>query len=184
MPTLPDEYLKLLLVFAPLFSDLIWQHAQVLLLGAILAPGQRTVTAALRIMGLGAHKHFQTYHRVLNRAAWSSWEVSHVLLGLLVQAFAATGTIVCGLDDTIERRRGLQIKARGIYRDPVRSSHSHFVKVSGLRWLSVTPAPPPGACAASSHSLGPAGLGATFSNRPGSVRTFLCRQETRPQEAD
>ena len=137
MLTLPSVYLTVLQSFVPLFSDLVWQHAQVLLLGAILSPGQRTVAAALRMMGLSAHKHFQTYHRVLNRAAWSSWEISHVLLGLLIQAFAATGPIVFGLDDTIERRRGLQIKARGIYRDPVRSSHSHFVKVSGLRWLSV-----------------------------------------------
>ena len=137
MPTLPSDYLNLIQVFAPLFSDLVWQHAQVLLVGAILAPGQRTVAAALRIMGLSAEKHFQTYHRVLNRAAWSSWEVSRVLLGLLVQAFAAVGTIVVGLDDTIERRRGAKIKARAIYRDPVRSSHSHLVKASGLRWLSV-----------------------------------------------
>jgi len=137
MPTLPCEYLSLIGVFAPLFSNLVWQHAQVLLMGALLAPGQRTVAAALRIVGLSAEKHFQTYHRVLNRAAWSSWEVSRRLLGLLIQAFAAVGTIVVGLDDTIERRRGAKIKARGIYRDPVRSSHSHMVKASGLRWLSL-----------------------------------------------
>ena len=122
MPTLPSDYLNLIQVFAPLFSDLVWQHAQVLLVGAILAPGQRTVAAALRIMGLSAEKHFQTYHRVLNRAAWSSWEVSRRLLGLLIQTFAAVGTVVVGLDDTIERRRGAKIKARAIYRDPVRSS--------------------------------------------------------------
>jgi len=137
MPTLPVDYLNLIQVFAPLFSNLVWQHAQVLLLGAILAPGQRTVSAALRIMGLSLEKHFQTYHRVLNRAAWSSGQVSRVLLGVLVQTFAAVGPIIVGLDDTIERRRGAQIKARGIYRDPVRSSHSHFVKASGLRWLSL-----------------------------------------------
>ncbi len=57
------------------------------------------------------------------------------MLLLLVSTFAATGTVVIGLDDTIERRWGLKIRARGIYRDPVRSSHSHFVKASGLRWL-------------------------------------------------
>jgi hypothetical protein len=137
MPTLPTEYLNLIQVFAPLFSKLVWQHAQVLLMGAILTPGPRTVSAALRIMGLSLEKHFQTYHRVLNRAAWSSWQVSHVLLGRLVQTFAALGPIIVGMDDTIERRRGAKIKAKGIYRDPVRSSHSHFVKTSGLRWLSL-----------------------------------------------
>jgi DDE superfamily endonuclease len=137
MPTLPSDYLSLICVFAPIFSNLVWQHAQVLLLGAILTPGRRTVTAVLRIVGLSAERHFQTYHRVLNRAAWSSWEASRVLLGLLVQTFATTGRVIVGLDDTIERRRGAKIKAKGIYRDPVRSSHSHFVKASGLRWLSL-----------------------------------------------
>jgi len=137
MPTLPTDYLNLIQVFAPLFSNVVWQHAQVLLLGAILTPGPRTVSAALRIMGLSLEKHFQTYHRVLNRAAWSSWQVSRVLLGVLVQTFAAVGPIIVGMDDTIERRRGAKIKAKGIYRDPVRSSHSHFVKTSGLRWLSL-----------------------------------------------
>jgi hypothetical protein len=137
MPTLPKDYLSLICAFAPHFSNSVWQHAQVLLLGAILTPGQRTVAAALRVVGLSAERHFQTYHRVLNRAAWSSWALSRVLLGLLLQTFAASGPVIVGLDDTIERRRGAQIKAKGIYRDPVRSSHSHFVKASGLRWLSL-----------------------------------------------
>ncbi len=137
MPTLPAEYLNILAVFAPLFSKCIWAHVQVMVVGAILTPSQRTVTAVLRIMGLGAEPHFQTYHRVLNRAVWSSWEVSRILLLLLVKTFAARGPIVVGLDDTIERRWGAKIKARGIYRDPLRSSQSHFVKTSGLRWLSL-----------------------------------------------
>lgn len=137
MLTLPSEYLTLIQVFAPLFSKRVWCHIQILVIGAILAPGKRTVTAVLRIMGLSQETHFQNYHRVLNRAVWSSLEISHRLLTLLVTTFAAMGDVVLGLDDTIERRRGEQIKARGIYRDPVRSSHSHFVKASGLRWLSL-----------------------------------------------
>jgi len=116
---------------------LVWQHAQVLLIGAILVPGRRTVTAVLRIMGLSEERQFQTYHRVLSRAAWSSWALSRTLLKMLVQTFVPTGPIICGLDDTIERRGGAKIKAKGIYRDPVRSSHGHFVKASGLRWLSL-----------------------------------------------
>ena len=137
MPTLSTEYLTLILAFAPVFTKRVWQHVQVLLMGAILSPGKRTVTAALRVMGLSDERHFQAYHRVLNRAVWSSLEVSRILLGLLVQTFVPTGTIVMGIDETIERRRGTKIKAKGIYRDPVRSSRSHFVKASGLRWLSV-----------------------------------------------
>lgn len=132
-----NEYTTILSRFAVLFTKRIWQHVQILLTGAILAPGQRTVTAVLRIMGMSAEKHFQNFHRVLNRAVWSSREASRLLLEMLVVAFAMFGPIVMGMDDTIERRRGDKIKAKGIYRDPVRSSHSHFVKASGLRWLSV-----------------------------------------------
>jgi len=109
----------------------------VLLTGAILVPGQRTVTSILRIMGLRQERRFVNYHRVLNRAAWCPREASRILLGLLVAAFAARGPLVLGIDDTIERRRGKRIAAKGISRDPVRSSHGHFVKASGLCWLSL-----------------------------------------------
>jgi hypothetical protein len=93
------------------------------------------VSAILQVMGLEKEAQFQRYHRVLNRAQWSSRLASQRLLHLLVQAFVPQGTVVMGIDDTIERRRGKHIAARGIYRDPVRSSDSHFVKVSGLRWF-------------------------------------------------
>jgi len=135
MQTLPVELSPLIIEFQPLFSKPVWQHAKVLLVGAILAIGKHTVTSCLRVCGLAHEKAFQNYHRVLNRARWSALAASRLLLRLLVAVFAPTGELVCGLDDTIERRRGQQIKAKGIYRDPVRSSHSHFVKASGLRWL-------------------------------------------------
>jgi len=131
------NYLNLIQVFAPYFSKLVWEQAQVLLLGAMRVPGRRTVTAVLRMMGVSAEKQFQTYQRVLNRAVWSSWALSRRLLELLIQTFGPTGPVLCGRDDTIERRRGTKIKAKGIYRDPVRSSPGHFVKASGLRGLSL-----------------------------------------------
>ena len=134
---LASGFAPLLLAFAPLFRARVWERAQLLLLGAILAPGKRTICSVLRVVGLHAEVHFQNYHRVLNRARWSSRAASQILLGLLVQAFAPSGPILVGLDDTIERRWGRKIQARGIYRDPVRSSRSHFVKTSGLRWLSL-----------------------------------------------
>jgi hypothetical protein len=137
MPTLPTEYITILGAFARLFSKRIWEHAKILCMGAILSPGERTVTAALRVMGLSWEKHFQNYHRVLTRAVGSGLEASRILLGLLISAFVMHGPLILGLDDTIERRRGAKIKAKGIYRDPVRSSHNHFVKASGLRWLSL-----------------------------------------------
>jgi DDE superfamily endonuclease len=135
MLTLPAELLPLIVEFAPLFSKPVWEHATVLLVGAMLATGKRTVTACLRVMGLSQEQCFVNYHRVLNRARWSALAASHLLLRLLVTTFAPEGEVIFGLDDTIERRRGENITAKGIYRDPVRSSHSHVVKASGLRWL-------------------------------------------------
>jgi hypothetical protein len=135
MPTLPPTMLQLLAPFAPLFARRVWCHALVLVGGTILAPGRRTVCAALRAMGLSQTKQWTRYHRVLNRAKWSSLAVARVLLGLLVAAFAPTGPLILGLDETIERRWGPQIAAKGLYRDAVRSSKDYFVKVSGLRWV-------------------------------------------------
>jgi hypothetical protein len=138
MRTLPTEMIRVLAPFAPLFSERVWQHAQVLLMGAILAPGRRTVGSALRAMGLEREKRFHRYHRVLSRASWSSREASRLLLRSLAETFVPDGPLVVGIDETLERRRGAKILAKGIYRDPVRSSHNHFVKASGLRWVCVT----------------------------------------------
>jgi len=135
--TIPEIFKVLLEPFSRLFSARVWHHAQVLLVGALLSPAERTVAAAMRVMGLSQDKHFINYHRVLSRAVWSSRKASQRLLVQLIAVFATSGVIVLGLDDTIERRRGKQIAAKGIYRDPVRSSHEHFVKASGLRWLSL-----------------------------------------------
>ena len=136
MRTLPPKMVQVLAPFAPLFSKRVWRHAQLLLVGAILAPGVRTVSSALRAMGLGREKRFHRYHRVLSRASWSSREVARVLLGLLVEAFVPEGSpLVVGIDETLERRYGRKISARGVYRDPVRSTHETFVKSSGLRWV-------------------------------------------------
>jgi DDE superfamily endonuclease len=139
MRTLPVEMIRVLAPFAPFFSKRVFEHAQVLLMGTVLAPGKRTVSSALKAMGLDQQKQFHRYHRVLSRAKWSSMEVSRVLLELLVQAFVPEGgPLVVGVDETLERRQGKKIAAKGIYRDPVRSSHGHFVKASALRWVCLT----------------------------------------------
>src|SRR5438045_6959061 len=131
---LPPTILSSLLPFAPLFSRRVWAHVQVLLAGSLLSPARRTVAAALRVLGLAQLKQFHRYHRVLSQAKWSGLAISRILLNLLVTAFAPDGPLVFGVDETLERRRGAKIAAKGIYHDAVRSSHSHFVKASGLRW--------------------------------------------------
>lgn len=114
MLNLPAEIATFLAQFAPLFSPSVWYHAQILLVGAILTPGKRTVTAMLSVMGLRQSRHFQNYHRVLNRARWSSRVLSQQLLLVLLSVFVPHGPILLGLDDTVERRRGKKIAAKGI----------------------------------------------------------------------
>jgi hypothetical protein len=143
-PTAPDLMAGWMAPFAALFTRPTWSNLLVLVEGVILAPGQRTVTAALTSMGLREAANFANYHRVLNRGRWFGQALARTLLELLVCAFVPDGPVVIGIDETIERRWGARIKARGIYRDPVRSSHGHFVKASGLRWVSLmllTPVP-------------------------------------------
>jgi hypothetical protein len=138
MLPLPEAIILVLAPFAPLFSHRVWLHAQVMLLGAMLAPGARTVTAALRVMGLAAERHFTNYHRVLNRATWSARHGSRILLGLLITQLVPPGaTIVLGADDTVERRSGRKITAKGCYRDAVRSSKKHVIRCFGLKWVSM-----------------------------------------------
>jgi hypothetical protein len=138
MSYLPQEIIVLLAPFAQLFSDRVWFHAQVLVLGAILSPNQRTVTAALRVMGLAQERRFTNYHRVLNRARWSTRQASKILLGLIVTLLVPLGApIVLGADDTVERRSGRKIKAKGCYRDAVRSTKKHIVRCFGLKWVSM-----------------------------------------------
>jgi hypothetical protein len=135
---IPDAMVSIVGAFAPVFSDRVWQHAQVLLLGALLARGKRTVASILRAVGRSDEEHYTNYHRVLNRASWSSLQASRILLGLIVAVLLVSGApLIVGADDTIERRSGRKIRARGCYRDAVRSSHKHVIRCFGLKWVSM-----------------------------------------------
>lgn len=146
--TAPNPYLvppilaTWLSVFRPCFTAPVWNRTLVLVAGAVLAPGKRTVTQVLRVMGLADEPSFRRYHEVLSRARWDGRVVARRLLLTIIERLLPDGEVVIGIDNTIERRWGARIKARGIYRDPVRSSKGHFVKTSGLRWLSLMVAVP------------------------------------------
>ena len=138
MLTLPNAIVAVLVPFATLFTNPTWRKAQLLLVGAILATGQRTVAAALRVMGRSDQADYARYHEVLNRAVWSPREAARILLLLLLRHLDhGEGPLVFGIDETLERRREAKIRARGIYRDAVRSSRHQLVKASGLRWISL-----------------------------------------------
>jgi len=136
-PLVPPILAAWLSIFRPCFTAPVWQHVLILAAGAVLAPGKRTVTQALRVMGLSDDPGFGRYHEVLNRARWDARALARRLLLHVLDRLLPAGPVVIGIDDTIERRWGARISARGIYRDPVRSSKGHFIKTSGLRWLSL-----------------------------------------------
>ncbi len=138
MLSLPPEIMQVLRPFAQAFSERIWDWVQVLVVGAILAPGKRTVSAVLRVMGLSDERQFQNYHRVLNRATWSGLRLSQILLGLLLAAFLAAGVpLIIAPDETLERRKGRTIKQKGAFRDAIRSSKTRTLTSFGLRWVSM-----------------------------------------------
>ena len=139
-----DPILSVMREFESVFSQPTWRKVQVLLIGTLLARGRRTVTSALRHMGLRHERNFSLYHQVLNRARWRPLELSRRLLRLLVGTFVGVGgELTFVIDETLERRWGRRIKKRGHYRDPLQSSKKRSVSTSGLRWivltLSITP---------------------------------------------
>jgi hypothetical protein len=138
MLNLPTEIMVLMQHFVPVFSERTWDWVPVLVVGAILAPGKRTVSAVLRVLGLSEDRQYQRYHRVLNRAVWSGLQVSQILLGLLVIAFVPPGwPVIVAADETLERRQGNKIKTKSVFRDAARSSKKHKVTSYGLRWVSM-----------------------------------------------
>ncbi len=137
MLPLPETIITLLVPFAPLFTRPVWGHAQVLLIGALLCRGPRTVAAVLRVMGPGEEKRFGKYDRVLSRARWSGLQGAQILPGLLIGLLPAGWPVWVGVDETIERRRGGKIKPKGRYRDAVRSTGKVVVKCYGLKWIGM-----------------------------------------------
>ena len=139
MPNPSPEIINLLSIFTVAFTAPTFAKVLVLIYGTILAPGRRTVTAALRAVGLKDEKHFTNYHRVLNRDRWSPWVVSKLLLALIILVLLPEGVpLLLAIDETLERRRGKQIKYKGWFRDPVRSTKQHVVKALGLRWVCLS----------------------------------------------
>jgi len=135
MQALPRRIAVVFNTFSTLFTLPTWKHVQTLLTGAILCQGARRVSSILRVMGVSKEKRFEKYHRVFNRAKWNSMMGTKILLGLLVQLLPSAFPILIIVDDTIERRKGRKIKAKGCYRDACRSTEKVVVKCFGLKWI-------------------------------------------------
>ena len=97
--TVPRSLADWMWPFVRCFTGATWDHVLVLVAGALLSPGRRTVSAALRVMDLDQSASFAVYHRVLSTASWSARRVAQRLLHLLVAAFVREGPVVIGLDE-------------------------------------------------------------------------------------
>lgn len=128
------EILAVLSSFSSEFSRPTLKNIKILLIGAILCRGPRRISSVLRVMGLASEGNFSNYHRVLNRARWDGVMLAKIMLGLLIQLLPDSWPILVAVDETLERRRGKKIKAKGLYRDAVQSSQSNVVTNYGLKW--------------------------------------------------
>jgi len=175
MPSFP-ELTDCSLVFRPLFSKRVWHSVQILIKGAILAVGSRTVTAILRVMGLSEDRQFQRFHRVLNRNTWSTLQASRRLLMALLDAFAPLVPPVMALADTIERPPGAKGVAEQFLADKGRAQ-----RTVGAHQVAHRPLPLPHMHI---HAV-PAGVMAASFTRaaagpgPGGVRTHQPRVPSR-----
>ena len=91
---LPPIVISLMAPFRSFFTAPVWEHVLALVTGMVLAPGKRTVSAALRIMGLGGTRDFALYHYVLNRARWNSRAIARPLLTMILDRFLPVGPVV------------------------------------------------------------------------------------------
>src|SRR5215218_9667960 len=133
---LPPSFLAWLSPYLAVFSHRTRPTTAALAVGALLAVGPRTVTNCLRALGLAEHPGFTTFHRVLNRNAWSGLALARMLVRAVAAAFAPTGPIILGVDHTLERRRGPHIGPAGRFYDASRRADLPKPTSRGLRWLS------------------------------------------------
>ena len=135
---LPEPIIAIFIQFQPLFSAPSYRKMLWLVCGTLLARGNRTVTAALKMLGLDQDSNWSKYHHLLNRSKWSGLKASILLVRLLVTTFIPhDAPLELVVDETLERRWGKRIKKRGHWRDSLASSHNQNVTTSGLRWVVV-----------------------------------------------
>ncbi len=135
MLSIPKPAQPLVSTFSVAFTRPTFQRVTVLILGAILAPRQRTVTNVLRTVGPLAQGHWSDFHRVLCRAAWSCWPLGKVLAALILELIPPEQPVVCPVDDTTPQHKGKCVYGKGRHHDGCRSTHSHVVWVWGHKWV-------------------------------------------------
>src|SRR5918992_6102580 len=132
---LPDLAVPVLSMFQPAFSTPTYHRFLVLLLGAVLTTGRKTITNIYRTVRHYATGHVSSYHRVFSQRRWSAWELAHRLVTFLLTYVVPTGPVLLVGDDTVAERPGPHVFGKGRHRDGVRSTHSYTAYRWGHKWV-------------------------------------------------
>lgn len=138
MEHLTKSFHALLGSFQGVFTQPSYRLFLTLMTGWVLSVRHRFVTELIYAgdkVGVG---HWSRYHRFFSRAAWSLDDLSLVLARLLFTVFAPSGVILLALDDTLCRKRGLNLYGAGMHHDPLLSSKALKLVSWGHNWVVLT----------------------------------------------
>ena len=134
----PNFAWPILTMLRPTFSTPTYNRFLVLLLGALLTTGRRTITNILRTVRHQAPGHGASYHRVCSQRRWSTWVMARALIGFLLDHVVPPGTVLLAADDTVTEHPGPKVFGKGRHRDGVRSSHNYTAYRWGHKWVVVS----------------------------------------------
>ena len=132
---LPDFAVPVLSMFQPAFSTPTYHRFLVLVLGALLTTGRRTITNILRTVRHQAQGHVSSYHRVFSQRRWSAWALARMLITFLLDHVVPPGPVLLAGDDTVTEHPGPHVFGKGRHRDGVRSTHSYTAYRWGHKWV-------------------------------------------------
>jgi hypothetical protein len=135
MLSLPSAARPLLMSFSAAFTKPTFRRVLLLMAGAILTLGDRTVTGMLRALRGVAPGDASAYHRVFSRASWSLWPLAKLLAGAVLALVPSTEPVLVAMDDTTAQHRGKCVYGKGCHHDAVRSARKHIVFRWGHRWI-------------------------------------------------
>ncbi len=137
MICLPAVAEPLLMSFSIAFTQPTFQRSLVLLVGAIVAKGARTISNLLWNVGDLAEGDPSDYHRVFSRAPWSLWKLGQVLAIAVIKLAADDDWIRVVVDCTVAEHKGKKVYGKGCHHDAVRSTDTHTVYRWGHRWVAL-----------------------------------------------
>jgi len=130
---LVSSFVELVQQLSPVMTAPTFESFVIVLTGWVFAR-RRNVTKMIRAADAVDEKHHSAFHRVFAAASWSSDALGLLVFGLILP-WLNDGQIVLAVDDTLARKRGLQVYGVGMHHDPLISSRKKAVTHGGHRWV-------------------------------------------------